>query len=221
MKNRPLVQNFGQGGRFRGLVILRSLGTFDPVWASAAEKAPGRSMGFSSRAGGFHGRAGGAADSGGIVEPANRAAPAPVRNDGAVRPAASVFAAPGTFGLFSAAGRALRLSGALFPGGDRLLPALSHAPAFQPASQPDCLDGGVFIGRRFKAADPGGDAENAPLGQRLCVAVAALQRMAARQLSVFESGPGGNAAGVAGSARTGGLPVFSLAAGHGVPPLGP
>ena len=59
----------------------------------------------------------------------------------------------------------------------------------------------------------------ASLGQRLSLGGAAMQRMAARQLSVFERRSGGNAAGMAGAAGTGLLPVLPLAAGLSLPAL--
>ena len=154
------------------------------------------------------------------MEPANRPSPASLRHDGTVLPAPSVAAPPRTFVLFFASGRALRPSGLMLPGGDRLLPAFSHGAALWPSARSDRLVGGVRTGRKPKTADPVGSAENDPLGQRLCVAGAALQRMAARQLSVFTSGSNRHAAGMAGAAGMGLLSVLPLAAGHGVSSMG-
>ena len=93
-------------------------------------------------------------------------------------------------------------------------------PALWPSARSDRLVGGVRTGRKPKTADPVGSAENDPLGQRLWVAGAAVQRLAARQLSVFTSGANRNAAGMAGAAGMGLLSVLPLAAGHGVSSMG-
>ena len=154
------------------------------------------------------------------MEPADRPSPASLRHDGTVLPAPSVAAPPRTFVLFFASGRALRPSGPMLPGSDRLLPTFSHGAALWPSAWSDRVVGGVRTGRKPKTADPAGSKENASLGQRLWVAGAAVQRLAARQLSVFTSGANRNAAGMAGAAWMGLLSVFPLAAGHGVSSMG-
>lgn len=154
------------------------------------------------------------------MEPADRPSPASLRHDGTVLPAPSVAAPPRTFVLFFASGRALRPSGPMLPGSDRLLPTFSHGAALWSSARSDRLVGGVCAWRKPKTADPVGSKENASLGQRLWVAGAAVQRLAARQLSVFTSGANRNAAGMAGAAGMGLLSVFPLAAGHGVSSMG-
>ena len=84
------------------------------------------------------------------MEPADRPSPASLRHDGTVLPAPSVAAPPRTFVLFFASGRALRPSGLMLPGSDRLLPAFSHGAALWPSARSDRLVGGVCAWRKPK-----------------------------------------------------------------------